>query len=213
MEFPKTLVERFQANRVVPFVGAGVSMSVSSRADNTNLFPSWKQLFERAVDRLMQEKKAPYAQLVKSLLEIEPVDYLRIAEYAQKGLGPVWFTFLKEQFDHRRELASNDSLALARELWQLGGKATDETVLLNQGWAALWLGEVFEQRQENEFAYICYGRAVTKWKLVSPPRVEKAAEAAARISKTMSKPVELPDWQIDRKYVDWLNRVAVFASK
>jgi tetratricopeptide (TPR) repeat protein len=92
-------------------------------------------------------------------------------------------------------------------------KSNDEAIILNQGWAAMWLGELFEKRQEIELAFVCFSRAANKWKLISPFRSEKAAEAALRISRVMLNPMESQDWQIDRNYLDWLKRVNVFTVK
>jgi hypothetical protein len=122
MDIPKTLEDRLRAGKVIPFVGAGVSMAVLNKESGERLFPSWKTLLERAADRLDEEKKSPYANAVRSLLQFEPPDYLDAARRASQGLGSVWFQFLKENIDRKREDADDGSLDLARAVWQLGSQ-------------------------------------------------------------------------------------------
>lgn len=94
---------------------------------------------------------------------------------------------------------------LIKSAWLLE-KAQDQLVLLNQGWAAHWLAELFERRNP-ELAYVFYRRAASRWKLVSPPRAENALGAADRVvKKVSSQVVALADWQVDRKYLDWLDK-------
>ncbi|MDX6765251.1 MAG: SIR2 family protein [Candidatus Methylacidiphilales bacterium] len=117
---PATLVERLRSNRVLPFIGAGVSMAVKAAGNSEPLFPSWRTLLERAAGRLDREQKPAYAGVVRNLLAIDKPDFLDAAKRAKEGLGPVWFDFLKEQFDHQREAASDETLTLARAVWTLG---------------------------------------------------------------------------------------------
>jgi hypothetical protein len=46
VQIPQTLAEQLRRGRVVPFVGAGVSMAVRG-ADGKGLFPSWGELLRR----------------------------------------------------------------------------------------------------------------------------------------------------------------------
>ncbi len=119
-QFPQSLIERIQAGRIVPFVGAGVSMAIKSKIDGTPLFPSWKQLLLRAAERLESENKRTYGDLVKNLIEIDKPEYLQAAKFARDALGPIWFEFLKEQFDHTKDQADDSTLELARSIWRLG---------------------------------------------------------------------------------------------
>jgi tetratricopeptide (TPR) repeat protein len=121
MDIPRTLDERLREGKVIPFVGAGVSMAVQDK-NGARLFPSWKNLLEAAANRLDEEKKSPYASTVRGLLEIEPPDYLDAARRARQGLGPVWFQFIKEHIDRKSIDADDDSLKLARAVWQLGSQ-------------------------------------------------------------------------------------------
>ncbi|HEX5733727.1 MAG TPA: tetratricopeptide repeat protein [Blastocatellia bacterium] len=120
MDIPQTLKESLSKGRVIPFIGAGVSMAVKEKGTANPLFPSWKVLLERAADRLDAEQKAKAAKLVRALLDNDEPDYLDAAERARKALGPIWFDFLKDQLDHRRERADDESLRLAEAIWKLG---------------------------------------------------------------------------------------------
>ena len=120
MHIPTTLEDALRAGKVIPFVGAGVSMAVLDRNTRERLFPSWMELLTRAADRLEQEQKAPHAAVVRGLLQFDRPDYLDAARRAREGLGSVWFTFLKEHLDYPRERADDASLRVAESLWGLG---------------------------------------------------------------------------------------------
>jgi tetratricopeptide (TPR) repeat protein len=89
-------------------------------------------------------------------------------------------------------------------------KERHQIVLVNRGWAALWLGELFEKQEDYKITSICYKMAIIKWKSVSPQRAEKAEDALNRISKKYNN--ELKDWEIERAYTDWLNSTATLGS-
>lgn len=57
MEIPRTLAECLRTGKIVPFVGAGVSMAVRHKETHTPLFPSCKQLLERAAQRLEEDRQ------------------------------------------------------------------------------------------------------------------------------------------------------------
>ena len=118
---PDKLRDRLRARRVIPFVGAGVSMSVQDRETGEPLFPSWRQLLERAAEELIKQQRSPYAGAIRAQLQFDKPDYLSIAQNAREGLiGSNWFDFLRSQFGHLREQAKNESLALAQAVWGLG---------------------------------------------------------------------------------------------
>ena len=122
MDFPATLIQRLREEKIVPFVGAGISRSIISKSTNQPLFPSWRELLDQAAVKLQTENKADYASLVQSLLRIDQPDFLQAAKHAKGALGSVWYGFLKEQFDHKKDAAVENSLRCAREVWQLGSK-------------------------------------------------------------------------------------------
>ena len=121
MEIPQTLQERLKSGKVIPFVGAGVSRSVKSKADpNKPLFPSWKELLFAAAEQLRAEGKGADGDHVRTSIEIDPPKYLEAAQHAREKLGPVWYTFLKEQLDKQIGEAEGGSLDLAKAVWNLG---------------------------------------------------------------------------------------------
>ena len=123
MAIPRTLEERLGSGKIVPFVGAGVSMAVRNKETDSHLFPSWKQLLERAAQRLEEEQTEAESQLVRSLPAIAKPDYLEAARRARDGLGgAVWVEFLKEQLDRPWERVNDGSLSLARAIWKLGSQ-------------------------------------------------------------------------------------------
>src|SRR5689334_1482710 len=119
MTIPATLRQRLREGKVIPFVGAGVSMSVRGR-DGGPLFPSWREMLEGAAGRLEIEGNNEHAGLVRGFLNIKPPNYLEAAKYAREGLGEaVWLNFLKEQLDKPLESAAPESLELAKAVWGL----------------------------------------------------------------------------------------------
>src|SRR2546423_15722090 len=100
MNIPEPLKDQLRKGKVIPFVGAGVSMAVTSQNTGEALFPSWKALLQEAAVRFDQIQKPAEANLVRSLLAVDPPEYLEAAKRAQRGLGAEWFRFLKAQIDH-----------------------------------------------------------------------------------------------------------------
>jgi tetratricopeptide (TPR) repeat protein len=122
MNLPQTLEQHLRTGKIIPFVGAGVPMAVKDRQTHAPLFPSWRQLLERAAKRLDAEQKSNFANLVRALLSIDPADYLEAAQRARQGLGAVWFDLLKENIDPPLENVDHDSLSLAKAIWELGSR-------------------------------------------------------------------------------------------
>ena len=118
---PLSLIERLKAGRVIPLVGAGVSLAVK-RKDSTELFPNWLDLLRKGARWLHEEQKPKDGNLVRALLELEPPDYLGAAARIRDQLGPLWFDFLRDQLDPPREIVADESLGLARAVWALGSK-------------------------------------------------------------------------------------------
>ena len=118
--FPENLEKRLRARKVIPFVGAGVPMSVLRKSTSEPLFPSWKQLLSGAADRLLKEQKREDAKYVSAALSVEPPKYLDAARHARKALGPLWGDFLRTELDPAFEEVDPESLALARAIWKLG---------------------------------------------------------------------------------------------
>lgn len=117
---PATMQDRLHRSRVIPFVGAGVSMAVLDNRTGKPLFPSWKELLLQAAERLGSEAKPDDAAFIRSMLRVSKPDFLYAAKYACNALGSNWFDFIKQQFDPLREQANSESLTLAREVWRVG---------------------------------------------------------------------------------------------
>jgi hypothetical protein len=113
------LEEGLRDGRVIPFVGAGVSMAVE-RAGGGRIFPSWKQLLLNGAARLEREGKN--ANVVRALLEDDEPDYLQAAQKLRDKLGPLWGAFLKDEIDVSRAEIAGGSLALAQAVWRLGSR-------------------------------------------------------------------------------------------
>ena len=122
MRTPETLRRRLQAGRVIPFVGAGVSMAVERLEGGGRLFPSWRELIFQGADRLEAEGKPLEADLVRTMMRIARPDYLYAAQHLRDELGPVWPDFLRGQIDLPRAQVASESLALARAIWTLGSR-------------------------------------------------------------------------------------------
>ena len=122
MTIPQTLKERLAARRVIPFVGAGVSMAVCRKDNGTRLFPSWKELLCHAADSSKQEGKEADARFIHAGLDLDAPDFLSLAEHTKKCLGPGWCPFLNKEFNYDRELVQDESLSLPQALWRLGSK-------------------------------------------------------------------------------------------
>lgn len=123
MKIPETLRQRLREGKVIPFVGAGVSMSVRERDGGEPLFPSWREMLERAAGRLEGDGDEVRAGLVRSFLSLKPPKYLEAAQYAREGMGASdWYGFLREQLAKSHESVGPESLELAKAVWNLGSK-------------------------------------------------------------------------------------------
>ncbi|MFA5920868.1 MAG: hypothetical protein WC856_06210 [Methylococcaceae bacterium] len=115
---PSQLKNALKNGKAIPFIGAGVSISVKNKTDGELLFPSWKTLLEQAGTRLEAEGKQDEASIVKAYVKTNRL--LDAAKEAKQALAANWFPFLKQQFDPNSNDAEPESLELARRLWKLG---------------------------------------------------------------------------------------------
>lgn len=112
MNFPRELVEAVRKHKIVPFVGAGISMGVKKK-----FFPSWTQLIEELAIR-MQEEFLPDTALAEMRHRIAQKDYLSAAEFAFQELGAFRFNrFLRERLRVRRP--ENVDLSVIHSIWEL----------------------------------------------------------------------------------------------
>lgn len=125
-KIPKSLVDALKAGNVVPFVGAGVSMSVKKKnADDTksdeSLFPSWKGFIETLVQSLRDELKNEVAEFILLGIKTGKLSYLDALQEIQKDLGNrLWYKLFEENFDKSQSEADEDSFKLYKLIWELG---------------------------------------------------------------------------------------------
>jgi hypothetical protein len=98
---------------------------------------------------------------------------------------------------------------LLKSAWLIEGAGKD--VWINIGWASFWLGEVLEKSGDVPMAYICFRRAATKWRSVSPFRAEEAEHAASRLSSRVDELLSTAeDWYIERQFLNWVEGARKF---
>ena len=110
MSLPQSLQERLRQNKVLTFLGAGLSRGVKS-LEGESLFPSWSALLMKAADRLDAENKPEGASVVRAL--VQENDLYDAARRARDRMGLAhWYEFLKTIFDRTASEADPDSLRL-----------------------------------------------------------------------------------------------------
>jgi hypothetical protein len=117
--FPARLVEAAASKTLVPFVGAGVPMSIC-RKDGSRLFPSWKELLQYGAERLDEEQKAREANVVRALVDVD--SYLEAAKHLKKGLGGLFGPWIQKLVGPSSAEADPATYELTRAIWQLGSR-------------------------------------------------------------------------------------------
>ena len=115
----KRLSQLIAENKVIPFVGAGVSKDV--KTDNGEaIFLNWKELLESFIDVITDEKKK---NIICALLDDEPIDYLDVADRIEKVLSTSEFNEnLKNKFNVDYNNIDNETYNLAKSIWALNSK-------------------------------------------------------------------------------------------
>jgi SIR2-like domain len=117
---PQSLRDVFAAKKLIPIVGAGVSMALKNKTGD-KLFPSWSGLLERAAKKLEDENKPHHAAGIRAAIGM--VDFQQAADFARKGLtGGLWNQFFKETFSVERASIDDASLALPQAIWRLSNR-------------------------------------------------------------------------------------------
>jgi tetratricopeptide (TPR) repeat protein len=122
---PKSLKDALKKGKVVPFVGAGVSMSVKKKnPDGTEseetLFPSWGNFIEFLIQALRDEHKNDEADFIQLGIKTKRMTYLDALQNLQESLGEsLWYELFDEIFDKSKDEAFTDSLKLNELVWKL----------------------------------------------------------------------------------------------
>jgi hypothetical protein len=117
---PAALKQAYKNKKLLPIIGAGVSMSIKNR-ENKRIFPSWRELLELAAERLRKENCDIDADAVTTMLAKQ--NYQLAADFAREGLtGNLWNRFFKELFLINLSGVSTDSLRLPRAVWGLSNR-------------------------------------------------------------------------------------------
>jgi tetratricopeptide (TPR) repeat protein len=125
-KIPESLQKELKAGNVIPFVGAGISVSIKKFDENAtseakSLFPSWTEFLSSSVNKLEAEKLQPKADIIKALLNDSPIDYLDVAQRAHDSLGGhLWNKLLTDNFANKEALANPATLELPKLMWKLG---------------------------------------------------------------------------------------------
>jgi tetratricopeptide (TPR) repeat protein len=97
-------------------------------------------------------------------------------------------------------------VCLKKSAYLLESNNDSSNILLNRGWAAMWIGEVQVKKLEFDQAYISFRSAAGKWKVVSPERAKAALSNAGAILEKLGDTslVSCGDWECDEMYHNWL---------
>lgn len=122
---PKSLTDALHAGTVVPFIGAGASVSVKKAnpdgsPSNEALFPDWKGFVKILADRLNDEGKPDEADFIRSSVKIKNPKYLEALEHARQELGEgLWHQLFDKCFNKSKKEAATASFKLYELVWQL----------------------------------------------------------------------------------------------
>jgi tetratricopeptide (TPR) repeat protein len=125
-KIPESLQKALKAGNVVPFVGAGISVSIKKFDENAtseakSLFPTWKEFLMNAATKLRGEQNESSAKDIEILLQLSSPDYLKSAQIAHDSLGGhLWNDLLTDNFANKETLANPETLELPKLMWKLG---------------------------------------------------------------------------------------------
>ena len=112
----KRLSQLIAENKVIPFVGAGVSKDVKYK-DKSNVFYNWKELLEILIKNIEDED---IKMGVSSFLKSGKYDYLKIADMIEDELSANDFNkYLKEIFNVDYNEIDESTYSLATAIWNL----------------------------------------------------------------------------------------------
>ena len=112
----KRLIEE---NKVIPFVGAGVSKSVKLK-NGKDAFIDWKELLQCFLNDISDKDNL---NVIKAMLNVKKIDYLDVADRIEKELSPKDFTeILKQSIHVNYNHIDEDTYELAKTIWDLNSK-------------------------------------------------------------------------------------------
>src|SRR5215813_2032682 len=125
-EIPRVLRDSVANCTLVPFVGAGVSLSVKNRSGKRT-FPTWPELLLGGAEELRQDQKPGIANYVESGIKLleDPnarggANYIQLAKMIRDNLsGDRWVAFLESALDPAIDSIDKASLDLPKEVWGL----------------------------------------------------------------------------------------------
>ena len=117
MDVGSQLKQEISKGNMVPFVGAGFSLNVTRYQTGKALFPSWRELLERAAKATGNPDDACYIRR-----PLRHSNNMEAAANTRKCLDPRWFPFLKDQFDPFKQDVDPKSLIYAHTLWRFLSK-------------------------------------------------------------------------------------------
>ena len=110
------LSQLISENKVIPFVGAGVSKDVKYK-DGSNVFPNWEELLTSLSDNIVDEN---IKLGINSFLKSKKIDYLKIADMIEDELSINDFNkSLQKIFKVDYNEIDEDSYSLAKAIWNL----------------------------------------------------------------------------------------------
>lgn len=107
-------------SKVIPFIGAGVSMAIKDMKGD-QLFPSWTELLKKFALNLEKTGQTAEANLINAYFGLSKFDYLEVADKIKK-FYPSKQSFneqLKEIFDKHSSEIDPETLALPKAIWEL----------------------------------------------------------------------------------------------
>ncbi len=106
-------------NKVIPFVGAGVSKDIKYKSGE-KAFVNWKELLIKLNEIVLEE---PTKNYIKHCIDTKKIDYLQIADMIEKELTTTEFNkTLKDIFDINFDEINASTLELAKTIWELNCK-------------------------------------------------------------------------------------------
>ena len=154
---------------------------------------------------LTRRDSGEVAEALSSFLEGTKIeDVLKPGQLDEKRGGPFYGNIGRcLQFLNRYDEAL---VCLKKSAYLLETDHDESKILLNRGYAAMWLGEVHPKLNDPDLVYIAFRSASGKWKVVSPARSKDALQKAGMAVEHLNDPalVGRGDWECDEMYRNWL---------